>query len=170
MIVAMNKIGVIGVNNNLPWKIKDDLKLFKAYTLNNDILMGKNTFKSLGSKPLPKRHNIIISSSLKKQDLDFDNISIYSNLENILKEYQNNNKDLWIIGGRQIYLNSLPYINKAYVSLVHNKVNGDIVMPFFWEETTISGINKWNLLEETFYDKNIDNEYSFTLKVFEQSK
>ena len=62
VIVALDtKSGIIGVNNTLPWNIPKDLALFKALTINNTIIMGRLTWESLPVKPLPNRHNVVIS-------------------------------------------------------------------------------------------------------------
>ena len=66
-LVALSNNSVIGVNNNLPWKLKKDLQHFSAYTQNKAIVMGRKTFESIG-KPLPNRQNIVISSSMLHQE------------------------------------------------------------------------------------------------------
>ena len=66
-LVAMNSNRLIGVNNDLPWKLRDDLEHFKNYSMNKPIIMGRNTFNSIG-RPLPNRINIIVSSKMKQVD------------------------------------------------------------------------------------------------------
>ena len=63
-LVAMNGNRLIGVNNELPWKLKDDLEHFKNYSMHKPIIMGKNTYESIG-RPLPNRINIVVSSTMK---------------------------------------------------------------------------------------------------------
>ena len=63
-LVAMNADRLIGVNNDLPWKLKDDLEHFKNYSMHKPIIMGRNTFESIG-RPLPNRTNIIVSNKLE---------------------------------------------------------------------------------------------------------
>ena len=75
ILVAMNEELLIGVNNDLPWKLQDDLEHFKNYSLNKPIIMGRKTFESIG-RPLPNRKNIVVSSSMKEQD----GIKIFNNL------------------------------------------------------------------------------------------
>ena len=70
-LVAMNSNRLIGVNNDLPWKLRDDLEHFKNYSINKPIIMGRNTFDSIG-RPLPNRINIIVSNKLM--------VAIYANL------------------------------------------------------------------------------------------
>ena len=73
-LVAMNSNRLIGVNNDLPWKLRDDLEHFKNYSMNKPIIMGRNTFESIG-RPLPNRTNIIVSNKMKQLK-----VAIYVNL------------------------------------------------------------------------------------------
>ena len=66
-LVAMNADNVIGVNNDLPWKLKDDLQHFKNYSMNKAIIMGRNTYDSIG-RPLPNRFNIVVSSTMAETE------------------------------------------------------------------------------------------------------
>ena len=75
-LVAMAKNRVIGVNNDLPWNLPDDLNHFKQYTLNKPIVMGRKTFESIG-KPLPQRINIVISRSLS----EIEGVNVFSKVE-----------------------------------------------------------------------------------------
>ncbi len=75
-LVALSNNFVIGVNNDLPWKLKKDLQHFSAYTQNKTIVMGRKTFESIG-RPLPNRKNIVISSTLNAQE----GIDIVSSLD-----------------------------------------------------------------------------------------
>lgn len=102
LIVAIDTNNGIGINNALPWKFKSDLKYFMKLTKgsgNNCVVMGKNTFLSIG-KPLTNRTNIVLSSSLTPHE----NTLIFQNFSH-LKEYFNSHKydQIWIIGGLQIY-------------------------------------------------------------------
>ena len=87
-VVAMNSKYLIGINNDLPWRLKDDLEHFKNYTLNKPIIMGRKTFESIG-RVLPNRFNVIVSSTLsniKKAEIvkNLDSLKTY----NIGKKYE----------------------------------------------------------------------------------
>lgn len=127
IIVAHCKNNGIGLNNNLPWSIKNDMKKFKDLTVgnkNNCVIMGRNTWESLNSSGLNNRDNLILSKTL---DLDYIN-----NNKNIIKSFKdykllNNFLDLknyeiaWIIGGSEIYnyfLNNTNLINEIYVTYI----------------------------------------------------
>jgi dihydrofolate reductase len=116
IIVAVCKNNGIGYKQDLPWKIKEDLRLFSKTTKgngNNAIVMGKNTWLSIGEKPLPKRDNLILSKSLYNKKLEGDSVNItsqdvsapiFDSIES-LKSWcrEKNYEEIWIIGGESIY-------------------------------------------------------------------
>jgi dihydrofolate reductase len=118
-IVAVDSDWGIGKNNDMPWpRLNSDLQRFKELTENSVVLMGKNTWLSLPKKPLPNRENVVVTSSLKD---DFV-IKTSSDPETIINKIQSaTEKPIWIIGGRQIYEQFLPYCDSVYLT----KINGD---------------------------------------------
>ena len=94
ILVAMNEELLIGVNNDLPWKLQDDLEHFKNYSLNKPIIMGRKTFESIG-RPLPNRKNIVISNKLH---FISDSVPVFNNLETA-KNYtmRGGYKENWIL-------------------------------------------------------------------------
>ena len=116
IIVAVCKNNGIGYKQDLPWKIKEDLRFFSKTTKgngNNAIVMGKNTWLSIGEKPLPKRDNLILSKSLYNKKLEGDSVNItsqdvsapiFDSIES-LKSWcrEKNYEEIWIIGGESIY-------------------------------------------------------------------
>lgn len=133
LIVAHDKNNGIGFENKLPWNHTCDLRYFSKLTKglnnnnNNCIIMGKNTYLSIG-RPLPNRKNIVLSTTL--QD---DNITIFPTLE-LLLEYLNNNvfDDIWVIGGLQIYnlFLSEKLINELFVTYINKEYQCDTYFPF----------------------------------------
>lgn len=109
LIACIDKFNSIGINNDLIYKFSDDLKIFKHKTINNTIVMGRKTFESLKFKPLPNRKNIIISKTLSNP-IDNSYI-IFHNINEVFKI--NNQKNIFIIGGKQIY----EYFNNYYEEL-----------------------------------------------------
>ena len=87
-LVALSNNFVIGVNNDLPWKLKKDLQHFSAYTQNKAIVMGRKTFESIG-RPLPNRKNIVLSSSLESQE----GLEVVPNLNQAIEVASQWNKD-----------------------------------------------------------------------------
>lgn len=126
-IVCMDKFGIIGISNKMPWHIPDELKYFKKITNNSIVIMGRNTYQSIGGA-LTDRINIVISSTSGKQDNQ--NTHVRNTIEEAielawyfaLKE----EKNIFIIGGASIYEQTLPYINKAYITVLdvsyYNKI------------------------------------------------
>ena len=125
LIVAFNKDGLIGVNNDLPWHLKDDLKRFQKLTKNNIVVMGRKTYDSLPKKPLPNRINVIITRNPKqyeeKENLYF--IELDKSLS-FLKNLECEKKcETFIIGGNSIYKYFLEHIDIFHFTLVDFKIN-----------------------------------------------
>ena len=126
-IVCMDKFGIIGINNKMPWHIPSELKYFKSVTQDSIVIMGSNTFYSIGH-PLSNRINIVISKKLNLEDTP--ELYIRDSIENAidlawylgLKE----KKNIFIIGGSSIYEQTTSYINKAYITVLdvsyYNKI------------------------------------------------
>ena len=86
-LVAVSKNNVIGVNNDLPWSLKDDLAHFKKYTLNKIIIMGRKTFESIG-RPLPNRKNYVVSRTIK----DIPGAYVFDNTNSAILSAEEENK------------------------------------------------------------------------------
>ena len=129
IIVATSKNRVIGNNNSLIWKLPSDLKRFKQITTDNTIVMGRKTYESIG-KPLPNRRNIIIT-----RDTNYlvDNCEIVNSLEEALMLCNN---DCFIIGGGEIYKQSIDIADKIYLTLVQEDFEGDTYFPEIGKEWT----------------------------------
>lgn len=131
LIVAADPDMNIGKNNGLPWKIKEDLKLFKELTTNNIVIMGRNTYESIG-KPLPNRINIVITS--KKIN---DNLYTFQSVEEAIKYCKkiDLNKKIFIIGGKKIYQYCLEnnIVDQIFISKIKKRYEGDVKFPEFKE-------------------------------------
>ena len=137
IIVAYCKNNGIGINNSLPWSIKSDMKKFKDYTTgngNNAVIMGKNTYNSIG-KVLPNRDNLILTKTLVIDKLNSKNIIKTFNNIDILNDFIKLKKydEVWIIGGEKIYndfINSNKInINKIYVTYIDEEYKCDTFFP-----------------------------------------
>ena len=123
-IVAINKDRVIGVDGDLPWHYTEDLKRFKRMTSNSVVLMGRKTWESIGSKPLPNRCNIVISRNGVENAKSFSNVSDAIDFA----KHQVQNKDkyestIWIIGGGQIYQSALNHLDFIDLTLVPDELD-----------------------------------------------
>ncbi|OOB79387.1 MAG: diacylglycerol kinase [Epulopiscium sp. Nuni2H_MBin003] len=124
MIVAVSSNNQIGLNNTLPWYIKEDLQYFKKLTWGHTVIMGRKTFESI-KKPLPHRREIILANSSYKPIRD---VEIFNDFESALK-FAKSVEDVFIIGGGKIYNLFLPYTDVLYITLVDIHVDGDTEFP-----------------------------------------
>ena len=123
-IVAMAENRVIGNAGTIPWHLPEDFKFFKATTMGHAILMGRKTYESIG-KPLPGRENIVLSRTMPETP----GVTIIRSLDD-LKE-PTDGKDLFVIGGEEIYRLLLPSVQELYVTHVPRTIEGDTHFPDF---------------------------------------
>lgn len=134
VIAAMAKNGVIGRHNQLPWHLPADLQHFKQLTLGKPVIMGRQTYLSIG-KPLPKRRNIVIS---RQADLEIDGCEVVHSLSAALKSTQGS-EEVFIIGGEQIFRAAVAHVNQVYLTVIQQEFEGDCFLPtayrtgFWWK-------------------------------------
>jgi dihydrofolate reductase len=126
-IVAVDDHWGIGKDGTMPWpNLSEDLKRFKELTDGSMIVMGKNTWLSLPRRPLPNRENIIVTRTLED---DFA-IKVSGDPKAIItKLKQATDKDIWIIGGAEVYRQFLPYCNSVYITRIDGNYNCDTKFP-----------------------------------------
>lgn len=140
LIVARTRNGVIGRNNSMPWHLPEDLRYFKRITMGKPIIMGRNTWESLG-KPLPGRDNIVITRNMHYQA---EGATVVNDLARALQyaeqcAAEKNSDEIMIIGGAQIYQAALPVVQRAYVTEIDADIEGDAFFPALtgqWQETS----------------------------------
>ncbi|MCE9587885.1 MAG: dihydrofolate reductase [Verrucomicrobia bacterium] len=123
-IVAMAENRVIGNAGTIPWHLPEDFKFFKATTMGHAILMGRKTFESIG-KPLPGRENIVLSRTMPETP----GITIVRSVKEI--QEPTDGRDLFVIGGEEIYRLLLPSVQELYVTKVPRQIEGDTHFPDF---------------------------------------
>jgi dihydrofolate reductase len=126
LIVAMAQNGVIGRDNALPWRLPEDLKRFKAFTLGKTLLMGRKTFESIG-RPLPGRSNLVLTRDTGWQA---EGVVVVHSVEQALAR-TGPGSELVAIGGAEIYRLVLPFARRIYLTHVHADVPGDTYFPEF---------------------------------------
>lgn len=151
IIVAVSENGVIGLNNQLIWRLPDDLKRFKKLTLGHPMIMGRKTFESIG-KPLPGRQSIIIT---RDKNFSFEGTIVVHSLEEAIDEAKKTGTDeAFVIGGGDIYNQVQGFADKLYITKVHTETEGDtffkIENPDLWEEIT-----------KKYHDKDEKHVFSF---------
>jgi dihydrofolate reductase len=129
IIVARSTQGVIGRDNELPWRLPADLKHFKSTTLGHPIIMGRNTWESLG-RPLPDRRNIVIS---RTPGFSAEDAETFSSLEDALSACETSDQ-IFIIGGAQVYEQAIEFADEMIITEVQIDVVGDAHFPEFEEE------------------------------------
>ena len=159
-IVAMAENRVIGRNNQLPWHLPADLKHFKTITTGHSILMGRKTYESIG-KPLPNRRNYVIT---RNRQFQASGCIVVSSLEAALQQSADNKADeLFIIGGTQVYQQAMPFVQRLYLTIVHDVFEGDAFFPALEE-------SKWEERERERHVSDEQNPYSYSFLVLEKVK
>lgn len=126
IIVAKAKNNVIGKDNKMIWHIPDDMKRFKKLTMNHTIIMGKNTFESLG-RVLPKRFHVVLTRN-KNYKINNKNVLVIKNISE-LKKYINDENENFVIGGASIYKQLINKCEKLYVTQIDKDFDGDTFFP-----------------------------------------
>ena len=157
IVVAASTNNVIGVGGELPWRLADDLKNFKAITLGKPIIMGRLTWESIG-RPLPGRQNIVMS---RQSSFTADGCDVVTTPAAALAA-AGAAEEVMIIGGGRIYEMFLPKARRLYLTRVHADIDGDTFFPAI--EAT-----DWQLLDSEARVADASNEYAFDFKVYERT-
>ncbi len=160
IIVAMSTNQVIGVANRLPWHLPADLKHFKALTWGKPIIMGRKTYESIG-KPLPGRHNIIVSHN---RELQITGCDIVTSLEEAIK-LPDSASEVMIIGGAQLFKSAIPYVDYLYLTLIHKKFAGDCFLP---EEMQVMNPAFWRQVKCERHPRDEQNLYDYSFLEYDK--
>lgn len=133
-IVAMDEGRVIGINGTIPWRLPEDLKRFSALTRGHTVLMGRKTFESLPPKyrPLPDRMNVVISRTAS----GWTGVKVFRSIEEFLGAIERSeitlpSSQVWIVGGAQVYRETMPLWSAVELTRVAGKHDGDTYFPEF---------------------------------------
>jgi len=131
-IAAIGKNRELGKGNNLLWRIPHDLARFKRITMGHPVIMGRKTFESIGT-PLADRENIIITRS---EDFTAAGCIITHSIKDaITKAKELDDREVFVIGGGEIYKQAMPHIQKLYLTLIDDVKEGDVFFPDYSEFT-----------------------------------
>lgn len=125
LVVAVADNGVIGNKGDLPWSLPEDLRHFREVTTGHTVIMGRNTFASIG-RPLPNRKNVVLT---RDRDWAADGVTVAHDLDTALEEVTQG--DAMVIGGTQIYAQALPLADLQIITEVHQSPAGDTRYPDF---------------------------------------
>ena len=158
LIAAIAENGVIGKDNQLIWQISEDLKFFKRTTSGHHIIMGRKNYESIG-RPLPNRTNVIITRNRNYVQEGCE--IVYSLDEALLLAKNNGDNEVMIIGGGEIYKQSLEKVDKMYITRVHETFEGDTYFPQVeW--------SNWQLVSEDLHEKDENCKHDFTICIYEK--
>ena len=133
LIAAVGSNGVIGRDNDLPFRIREDLQRFKRLTLGHTLVMGRKTYDSIG-RPLPGRRTVVVT---RQADWSAEGVEVVHDLDDALKLADGN--DLYVAGGGEIYRQALPYADRLELTEVAQSPAGDVTFPDLdpaaWTET-----------------------------------
>lgn len=153
VIAAISKNRVLGKDNQLLWKIPADMKRYVALTTGHPIIMGRKTFESIG-RPLPRRTNIVIT---RDQNYEAPGCVVVSSLEAALAEAKKiESREIFIIGGGQIYAESLRFADRLYLTVVDQEAQGDAFFPDYSEFSKV--LNEQSGEHEGLHYKFLDLE------------
>lgn len=152
IIAAIGKNNELGLNNDLIWHLPNDLKFFKEKTLNQNIVMGYNTFVSLG-RVLPSRKHIVLSFEKVRLPLEVIQFNNLEDLNNYIKD-----KDVFIIGGASMYKQFIDKADKLYLTEIDNTHKADVYFPNFDK----------SLFDKKILGTNSDNGINYTFTLYER--
>jgi dihydrofolate reductase len=157
IIAAVADNNVIGGNNKLLWHLSADLKRFKQLTLGHPVIMGRKTFESIG-KPLPGRENVVIT---RNPDFKAEGITIVRSLDEVLKKFSG--QDVFIIGGAEIYAQSMSLADKIFLTRIYHLFEGDSFFPAIDERI-------WKVKREEMHEPDEKNPYRYAFIDYERIK
>lgn len=157
-IVAVAKNGIIGHNNQIPWYLPADLKYFKRTTLGHHVVMGRNCFESIG-KPLSQRTNVIVT---RNPFFAASGCLVAHSIDEALEIAQaNHESEVFIIGGGEIYQQSMPYWDKLYLTEVELIAAGEVSFPEI-------NASEWRLVSSEKHNADEKNEFDYAFNVLER--
>jgi len=165
LYVARGRNGVIGRDGDLPWRLGDDLRLFKARTLGKPVVMGRKTWESLPKAPLPGRPNIVVS---RNWAFRAPGARVYSSLETALavacaRARHDKQGEVFVIGGASLYERALARTQRMYIAEVDAAPDGDVRFPDFDPQG-------WDVVSREAFDAGGRNEFAFELTQLERRK
>jgi dihydrofolate reductase len=156
MIAAMDKHGVIGFHNRLPWRLPEDLAHFRELTMGQTVVMGRKTMESL-DKPLSGRRNLVLTRSLDQTPTGFSMIRSIDQVRHIAED-----QTVFVIGGESIYLLFLPYADVIYLTVIDAIFRGDAFFPKI-------DTKEWQIISETEGKTDQENPYRYIFRVYRRT-
>lgn len=160
-IVAVGTNNAIGKNNRLLWHLPQDLRFFKNTTWAMPVVMGRKTFEALNNKPLPGRYNVVITRQGVIQE-ETENLRFAHNIDEALRMAESTAcKEIFIIGGAQIYAQTFALTQRIYLTRVHAHFEADAFYPDF-------DPSAWKLLHNVDFNVDERHAYSFSIQTWDR--
>tara|TARA_B100001559_G_scaffold299161_1_gene284240 strand:- start:249 stop:743 length:495 start_codon:yes stop_codon:yes gene_type:complete len=156
IIAAVSINNIIGNKNKLIWKLSNDLKRFKNLTTNHSVIMGRKTFESLPN-PLPDRDNIVIT---RDTNYSKPNIQVCSSIEDAINLTKTDTQP-FIIGGGEIYTQTINIVDKIELTRVHEEFDGDAYFPEI-------PLDIFELINEENYNSDLENEFNYSYLTYKK--
>ena len=163
LIVAASTNNVIGKANGMVWSLPNDTKYFKNTTWGMPVIMGRKTYESMRSEPLPGRFNFVIT---RRQNWDPQNanVRVAASLEEAIRlAGVTDCKEVFVAGGGQIYAEALPVADRIYLTRVHAVLDGDAYFPAFSD-------SEWELVSNLDRPADERHAYAYSFQVWQRKK
>lgn len=163
LIVAASTNNVIGKDNRLLWSLPNDMKFFKNTTWGMPVVMGRKTFDALKGEPLPGRFNFVITRN-RSWDPRREKVTVVASLAQAIQAAKGTDcKETFVIGGGQIYAESMSIADKIYMTRVHTVLEGDTWFPVIDEK-------EWVLTDNRDFPADDKHAYAYSFQVWERKK
>ncbi|HEX7832863.1 MAG TPA: dihydrofolate reductase [Thermoanaerobaculia bacterium] len=159
ILAALSTNGVIGRDNDIPWRQSTDLKRLKSMTLGHHVIMGRVTYDSVG-KALPGRTNVVIT----RQDLAIPNVTVVHSLEDAIQvAARAGESEAFVLGGAEIYAQANHRADRMYLTRVHADVEGDTFFPEF------DDVSEWHLVDAEHFEADEQNQYPYSFLTYDRA-
>jgi len=163
LIVAASENNAIGKDNQLLWHLPNDMKFFKNTTWGMPVVMGRKTYDALAGEPLPGRFNFVITRQ-KDWKPNTEKVTVAPSLETALEAAKATDcKETFVIGGGEIYKESMPIADRIYITRVHAQLDGDTYFP------PIDN-NDWELMDNRDFPADEKHAYPYSFQLWQRKK
>ncbi len=159
LIAALTRNRVIGKNNDLPWRLPDDMKYFMATTKGHFVIMGRKNYESIPTKfrPLPERENLILTT---QRDFQAPGCTLIHSLEEGINiSRKGKEEELFIIGGAEVYKLALPFATHLYLTEIDAEVDGDAFFPPI-------DTKQWKEISRVHHAQDVRHRFAFDFVVY----
>ena len=159
IIAALSTNGIIGRDNQVPWRQSTDMKRYKALTMGHHLITGRKTFESVG-RPLPGRTTVVVTRQPGYQP---EGVVVVNSLDEALRiAAAAGDDEAFINGGAEVYAQALHRADRMHLTRVHAEVEGDTYFPEF------DDVSEWRLVDSEHFEADEKNEYPYSFLTYER--